>query len=173
MAKSAYKYIQETFIKEYKGSDPELKKYYKQKLISWRKEETQVRVVKPTNPARARTLGYKAKQGYTVVRVKVRKGARRKTRPNKKRRPKRMGTLKITTGKSLQAIGEQRVARKHRNLEVLNSYWVGEDGTHKWFEVILYDPKRKSIQKDLNLKKPKKGKAFRGLTSAGGKSRAK
>jgi len=169
--KSAYKYIQETFQKEYKGKDPELKKLYKDKLISWRKEKVQTRAKRPTNPARARTLGYKAKQGYTIVRVKVRKGARTKTRPNKKRRPKRMGTNKITAAKSLQRMGEERVARKHRNMEVLNSYWVGEDGQHKWFEIILVNTLNKSVMKDLTWKKRQKGRSFRGLTSAGRKGR--
>ena len=165
--------MKNTFEKEYSGKDSELRKYHKDRLVQWRKQGAQVRARKPTNLARARTLGYKAKQGYVIVRVRVRRGARRKTRPNKKRRPKRMGTLKITSAKSLQRIGEERVARKYKNLEVLNSYWVGEDGQHKWFEIILCDPKRKSIIKDLNIRKPQKGRAFRGITSAGKKARNK
>ena len=43
------------------------------KLIEWRKGPAIVRVPKPTNPWRARQIGYKAKQGVVVVRVRIRK----------------------------------------------------------------------------------------------------
>jgi large subunit ribosomal protein L15e len=36
-------------------------------------------------------------------------------------------------------------------LEVLNSYWVGEDGQHEWFEAILVDPNHPSIKNDDNI----------------------
>ncbi|MEM2486836.1 MAG: 50S ribosomal protein L15e, partial [Candidatus Bathyarchaeia archaeon] len=61
------------------------------------------------------------------------------------------------------------------NLEVLNSYWVGEDGRYKWFEVIMVDPHHPAIRadKDINwiCEKQHKGRVFRGLTSAGKKVR--
>ena len=79
-----------------------------------------------------------------VVRVKVRRGGRRKTRFKHGRRPKRMGVNKITMAKSIQRIGEERVAKKYPNMEVLNSYWVWADGKYKYFEVILVDPQSPS-----------------------------
>ena len=47
---------------------------YREKLIAWRREGSTVRVERPTRLDRARALGYKAKQGYTIVRARVRKG---------------------------------------------------------------------------------------------------
>ena len=39
------------------------------------------RVEHPTNPAKARAVGYKAKQGYVVFRARVRRGNRKKQNP--------------------------------------------------------------------------------------------
>ncbi|MDP3987098.1 MAG: 50S ribosomal protein L15e, partial [Nanoarchaeota archaeon] len=65
--------------------------------------------------------------------------------------------------------------RKFTNLEVLNSYLLGKDGVYYFYEVILVDPDKPEIKSDKNvswISKPgNKGRAFRGLTSAGKKSR--
>ena len=53
-----------------------------------------------------------------------------------KRKPSNAGIKKITMAKSIQRIAEERVSRRYPNLEVLNSYWVGEDGKNKFYEVI-------------------------------------
>ncbi len=135
-------------------------------------EPSVVRIPKPTKLARARRLGYKAKQGVVVVRVRVRKGGRRKPRPSRGRKPKRMGVLKFTPGKSLQWMAEERAARKYPNLEVLNSYWVASDGRYEYYEVIMIDPHHPVIKSDPQLSQIKaKGRVFRGLTSAGKKAR--
>jgi len=147
----------------------------RERMVQWRKGPAIVRVERPTRLDRARALGYKAKQGFVVVRVRVRRGGARKDRPNKGRRPKRMGVKKITRAKSIQRIAEERAARKYPNLEVLNSYYVGEDGMYKYYEVILVDPNHPAIlaDKDINwIARPaNRGRAFRGLTSAGKKGR--
>ena len=44
---------------------------WKQRLIDWRKEGTVTRIERPTRIDRARRIGYKAKQGFVMVRVKV------------------------------------------------------------------------------------------------------
>jgi large subunit ribosomal protein L15e len=62
-----------------------------------------------------------------------------------------MGVSKYTPAKSIKLIAEERVARKYPNLEVLNSYWVWEDGVSKWFEVILVDPNSPSIKSDKDM----------------------
>jgi large subunit ribosomal protein L15e len=134
------------------------------------------RIEKPTRLDRARKLGYKAKQGFIMVRVRVRRGGLRKVRPKAGRRPKRMGVKKFKPAKSLKLIGEERVARKFPNLEVLNSYWVGEDGQSKWFEVIMVDPSHPVIKADKNInwicQKQHHRRVFRSLTSAGKKVRS-
>ena len=171
MSRSLYQYIAE----QWKKPDKSFNSPYKQRLIQWRKEESIVRVEKPLRLDRARALGYKAKQGFVIVRVRVRRGARRKPAIRGGRKPSKMGLVKITSGKSLQRIAEERAARKYPNLEVLNSYWVGEDGTHKYYEVILVDPHHPAIKNDPKInwicRPANKGRAFRGLTSAGKKGR--
>lgn len=143
----------------------------KKRLIRWRKEPAIMRVDKPTRLNRARSLGYKAKQGYTIIRARVRRGGLRKSRPKMGRRPKRMGVSKYVPAKSMQLIAEERVAKKHPNMEVLNSYWVSEDGIYKWYEVILVDRNLISEKDRVKIlgKTPKR--AHRGLTSAGKKMR--
>ncbi|MEM1874869.1 MAG: 50S ribosomal protein L15e, partial [Candidatus Hadarchaeales archaeon] len=127
-------------MRRYNIPEEDLEAVMKERLIKWRKGPAIVRVERPTKPRRARSLGYKPKQGIIVVRVRVRKGGRRKPRPSRGRKPKRMGVRKITPGKSLQVIAEERAARKFPNMEVLNSYHVASDGTHEYYEVILVDP---------------------------------
>ncbi len=145
------------------------------RMAEWRKAPAAQRIDGPTNLERARSLGYKAKQGVIVVRARVRKGGRRKIRPTRGRRPKRMGVLRIVPRKSIQVIAEERAARKYPNLEVLNSYQIAVDGTRKYFEVIMLDPSHPAILSDPQLSwianKSQRGRVHRGLTHAGKKSR--
>ena len=173
------KQLQQTFEKEYSGEKtPEVnyKKLFLERMQAFRKEKNSViKIEHPSNLARARKLGFKAKQGIIVARVRVRKGSGGHKRPVAGRRPKAMGVNKLTRKISIQSIAEHRAARKFTNCEVLNSYWVGEDGKSKYFEVILVDTANPSIvnDKDLNwlLEKQHSGRAFRGLTSSGKKGR--
>jgi len=143
----------------------------RQRTIEWRQQPTIHRIERPTRLDRARKLGYKAKQGFVVARVRVRRGGLRKIRPKAGRRPKRMGVTKYKPAKSMRLIAEERAARKFPNLEVLNSYWVWEDGRFKWFEVIMVDPSHPVIKSDKDVnwicEGAHHGRAFRGLTSAG------
>ena len=168
----AYKYISEAWKKP---QESYVKALMWRRLINWRKQPSIIRVEKPTRLDRARGLGYKAKQGFVAARVRVRRGGLRRPRPKSGRRPKRMGMAKYKLGKSLKLIGEGRVAKRFPNLEVLNSYWVGEDGRFKWFEVILVDPAHPSIRSDKDVnwicQKTQRGRVYRGLTSSGKKAR--
>lgn len=148
------------------------KPVYKTKLVGWRKEPVTKKIETPTRLDRARSLGYKAKQGYVVARTRIAKGRRKIPELRKGRRPKRTGRF-FTTAQSLQSIAEKRVVRKYPNLEVLNSYYIGEDGKHNFYEVILVDPSHPSIRNDKKISwiSGQRRRAFRGLTSAGKKSR--
>ena len=108
--------------------------------IRWRREPSVHRVYAPTRPERARSLGYRAKQGYVVVRVRIRKGGARKIRPRAGRRQRALGVTKFTRSVSLKRIAEEKAGKKYPNLRVLNSYYVWEDGTNHWFEAIMQDP---------------------------------
>ena len=98
------------------------------------------RIARPTRLDRARRLGYKAKQGIILVRVRVRRGGARKQRPSSGRRQKAMGVAKYSRAVSLQEIAEHRVSRKYPNLKVKDSYHLLSDGISHWYEVILQDP---------------------------------
>jgi len=169
----AYKYIAEAWAKPEKSYVDEL---MRQRLMAWRRQPVIARVERPTRLDKARRLGYKAKQGFVVVRTRVRRSGMRKQRPKSGRRPKRMGVKKFKLAKSMRLIAEERTVRKFPNLEVLNSYWVGEDGASKWFEVILVDPKHPVIESDKDInwigQKQHRGRVHRTLTSAGKKVRS-
>ncbi len=168
----AYKYMAEAWKR------PEasfVKEIMKQRAIQWRRQPTIIRVERSTRLDRARKLGYKAKQGFIIVRVRVRRGWLKRSRPKAGRRPKRMGVTKIKLAKSLRLVAEERAGRKFPNLEVLNSFWVWEDGRYKWYEIIMVDPHHPVIQSDENINwicdTVHRGRVFRGLTSAGKKMR--
>ncbi|NHI83129.1 MAG: 50S ribosomal protein L15e [Candidatus Thorarchaeota archaeon] len=168
---SAYKHMNESWIKEQKQRSD----LVRSRLIVWRKQGSIVRLEKPTRLGRARFLGYKAKQGYIVVRVKTGRGPREKPRPRMGRKPRSLGVTKYTPQKSRRWIAEERAATKYPNLRVLNSYWVGSD--HRWLfhEVILVDPNHPVIYNDPAINwicdAIQQGRENRGLTSAGKRSR--
>ena len=139
--KEAWKKPQNSYIHE----------VMRERSIVWRRQPVVIRVEKPTRLDRARKLGYKAKKGFVIARVRVRRGGRRKKRPILGRRQKRMGVSKITPAKSIQLIAEERVAKKFPNLEVLNSYWVWQDGRSKWYEVIMVDPNSPTVKTDSDV----------------------
>jgi large subunit ribosomal protein L15e len=149
------------------------KKNQKEKTRKWRREDVVEKIEKPSRLDRARALGYKAKQGFVLARVRIKKGGRKRPTIRKGRKPGKVGLLYIRTEQSKQAIAEKRVARKFMNLEVLNSYPSGEDGKYHYYEVILVDPNHPVIRNDrkINWIARQRRRVYRGLTSAGKKSR--
>lgn len=165
---SMYKYLTEIYKKPKKN----LGDLWIQRLVKWRRDPSLVRIDKPTRLDRARSLGYKAKQGYITVRVKLIRGGRKRPQFKSGRRSKHMRRRKIV-GKSYQWIAEERASKKYPNCEVLNSYQIAVDGRYYWFEVMLVDKVQVSKYKGMEwLAKGKhKGRVFRGKTSAGKRSR--
>ena len=172
MVQSASERLRTTSKAVRKGEHQDL---VRDRLVAWRREEVVTRLDGPTRLDRAHAVGYKAKQGYVVVRTRVRRGGRRKTRHVRARKPSKAGVNKYSPGRSLKAIAETRTATHYPNLEVLNSYWVGQDGRHKYYEVILVDPNHPVIRSDPKInwicEPAHKRRAFRGLTAAGRKHR--
>jgi large subunit ribosomal protein L15e len=164
------KYIRKAWKKPQENM-PEL---WRERLLKWRRDPVTLRVEKPTRIDRARSLGYKAKKGFVVVRQRVVRGGRKREQFKGGRRSKAMRRVK-TVGVNYQQVAEQRVQKKFTNCEVLNSYWVAQDGKYAWYEVILVDKDSPQIMADKKLKwvtkSEQKGRVFRGLTSAGKKSR--
>ncbi|KAJ5084754.1 hypothetical protein NUU61_009333 [Penicillium alfredii] len=135
------------------------------------------RASRPSRPDKARRLGYKAKQGYVVYRIRVRRGGRKRPVPKGATygKPTNHGVNQLKYQRALSATAEERVGRRCANLRVLNSYWVNQDSTYKYFEVILVDPQHKAIRRDARINwicnPVHKHRESRGLTASGKKSR--
>lgn len=150
-----------------KDKKEELIRLWRERLMKWRKEPAVVRIERPTRLDKARKLGWKPINGIILVRVRVRKGWRKRKDFPRSRKPKNYyvyRSLEIP----LQVIAEQRAQREYPNLEVLNSYYVGEDGKYKWYEVIMVDPNNPNVLSReeyswIGLKSNRK-RALRGLT---------
>jgi len=125
----------------------------RQRAVVWRNENAVTRVEKPSRIARARRLGYKAKQGIIVIRMRVGTGGMRKQRPRGGRRPKHLGVTKIKADVSMKQVAERRVLERYPNMKLLGSYFLYKDGMHYWFEVILADPSHPRIAKDKEIRK--------------------
>lgn len=165
--KGLYHYIKQAWKK------PD-EKMLRERMTKWRKDPVFTKVDKPLRLDKARALGYKDKKGFVVIRARIKRGGHKRPRPNKGRKGKRMHTRK-NLKMNYRWIAEQRAARKFRNLEVLNSYLVGKDGIHYFYEIILVDSNKPEIKNDKTInwigKHSNKKRAMRGLTSAGKKSR--
>ncbi|EQB66704.1 MAG: 50S ribosomal protein L15e [Thermoplasmataceae archaeon] len=155
--------------------ESEIYNMHKQRMIAWRNGPAMERLEYPTRLDRARNLGYKSKRGYAIVRARVRRGGSNRPKIMGGRRARRLAYNKLTRKKSLQWIAEERIADKYPNMEVLNSYYVGEDGYYKYYEAILVDKNVPEIFNDRNIswiaEPQNKGRVYRGLTSAGYKTR--
>lgn len=167
MTSGLYHYLKEAWKK------PD-KKTLRERMIEWRKSPVFVKVDKPLRLDRARALGYKDKKGFVIIRVRIGRGGHKRPRPNKGRRSKRLHTRK-NLKMNYRWIAEQRAANKYKNLEVLNSYQIGKDGQHYFYEVILVDSNRPEIKNDKTInwicKPENKKRPMRGLTSSGKKAR--
>ncbi|KAJ8460088.1 hypothetical protein OPV22_033014 [Ensete ventricosum] len=170
----AYKYVSELWRK--KQSDV---MRFLQRVRCWeyRQLPSIVRVTRPTRPDKARRLGYKAKQGYVIYRVRVRRGGRKRPVPKGivYGKPKHQGITQLKFQRNKRSVAEERAGRKLGGLRVLNSYWVNEDSTYKYYEIILIDPAHGAIRNDPRInwicKGVHKHRELRGLTSAGKKYR--
>ncbi|MCA9812278.1 MAG: 50S ribosomal protein L15e [Nitrosarchaeum sp.] len=123
------------------------------RVVGWRKQNAVTRIEKPSRLQRARRLGYKAKQGIIVVRMRVGTGGMRKKRPTGGRRQKHLGVLRIKADDNMKTVAERRVLERYPNMKLLGSYFVYKDGMHYWYEVILADPIHPRIAQDKELKK--------------------
>ncbi len=164
---SMYKYIRSAW------KNPKKLEAQKERVLEWKKDTSTKRIDKPTRLDRARSLGYKAKQGYILVRQRVKRGKRQRPMRKHGKRTKHASPrrdLRI----SYKVIAEQRAEKKYKNCAVLNSYPVGVDANYYFYEVILVDRTHPAIMADekINWICDKKGRAIRGITSAGRHSRA-
>ena len=86
-----------------------------------------------------------------IYRVRVRRGGRKRPVPKGATygKPTNQGVNQLKYQKSLRVTAEERVGRRCANLRVLNSYWVNQDATYKYYEVILVDPQHSTTPSPL------------------------
>ena len=170
----AFKYLEELWKK--KQSDL-LRFVLRVRAWEYRQLAVVHRCSRPSRPDKARRLGYKAKQGFVIYRARVLRGGRKR---NIRKgivfgKPVNHGIRKLKKQQTHKNIAEQRVGRRCANLRVLNSYWVGQDASNKFYEVIMVDPNHKAIRRDPRINwicSSKHGhREQRGLTAVGQKSR--
>merc|ERR1712110_189363 len=145
------------------------------RLRTWEYRQLPVvhRCSRPSRTDKARRLGYKAKQGYCVYRVAVRRGGRKRmvSKGIVYGKTSSQGVNKIKATRNFRSLAEERVGRRCGALRVLNSYWVGQDGTYKYYEVIMVDPNHAAIRNDARINwicnPVHKHREIRGLTAAG------
>lgn len=171
---SAYEYMAQ--IHRHKQSDV-MRYLLRMRCWEYRQRNMIHRAERSTCPDKARKLGYVKKQGVVIYRVRIRKGGRRKLARKGKvnGKPSNHGIHQQKQKKSLHALAEIKVGKKYGSLRVLSSYWVGQDATYKYYEVIMIDPMVENIRRDSRLNwlcsNKKKHRECRGLTPATRKSR--
>ncbi|CAA9962705.1 Ribosomal protein [Pyrenophora teres f. maculata] len=170
----ALKYVEE--LQKKKQSDM---MRFLMRVRCWELRQLKVihRASRPSRPDKARRLGYKAKQGYVIYRIRVRRGGRKRQAPKGATygKPTNQGINQLKYQRSLKSTAEERIGRRCANLRVLNSYWINQDSTYKYYEVICVDPQHKAIRRDPRInwivKPVHKHRESRGLTATGKKSR--
>lgn len=147
---------------------------YREYLMQWRREPVTLRLERPTRLDRARALGYRAKQGIFVVRQRVGRGGHNREDWSGGRHSSNM-SVRMNLRLNYQSIAERRANDVFHNCEVIGSYLVGTDGRNAWYEVIFVDRAHPVVLADPALKwvglPANRARAYRGLTSAGRKSR--
>ena len=138
----------------------------RERLILWRRGNAVTRVDNPTRLDKAHRLGYKAKQGYVVVRVKLLRGGHERPRISSGRKSKNT-RRKLVLGMNYQRIAEQRANNKYPNCEVINSYFLAKDGRYFFYEIILIDREIGKKYPEIKGLAKQQGRVYRGLTNAG------
>ncbi|KAM0851735.1 hypothetical protein ACQ4PT_052239 [Festuca glaucescens] len=187
----AYKFVSELWRR--KQSDV---MRFVQRVRCWeyRQQPAIVRITRPTRPRQGETPRLQGQavrlvtsksawmncfvfRGYVVYRIRVRRGGRKRPVPKGivYGKPKHQGITQLKFQRNKRSVAEERAGRRLGGLRVLNSYWVNEDSTYKYFEVILVDVAHNAVRNDPRINwlcnPVHKHRELRGLTSAGKKCR--
>lgn len=162
------KYVRDSW----RAQGDEISELMRQRRIDWKNEPATIRIERPTRIDRARALGYKAKQGFLVVRQRIKRGGRQRPDIKGGRKTSNSGQNKYVS-KNYQQIAEEKAVSKYPNCEVLNSYFVTQNGQYAWYEILLVERDNPQVYLNRNTAwaHDTKNKAFRGLTSAARRSR--
>lgn len=101
----AYRYMQELYRK--KQSDV-LRYLLRIRVWQYRQLTKMVRSPRPSRPDKARRLGFRAKQGYVIYRIRVRRGGRKRPVPKgcTYGKPKSHGVNELKPTRRLQSVAE-------------------------------------------------------------------
>ena len=144
-----YRQIGETWQKVFKEKSGDIL----QRAVELRRGPTMARIERPSRLDKARMLGYKAKEGVVMIRIRIAAGGMRRPRPTSGRRPKHLGVLRMKSDESVQKVAERRVWEKHANLKLLGSYLFWVDGKHRWYECVMVDPSHPAIKSDYDYRR--------------------
>ncbi|MEM0441204.1 MAG: hypothetical protein QXF45_00825 [Candidatus Caldarchaeum sp.] len=122
-----------------------LRALMRKRMVEWRRQKSVVRVEKPLRLDRARALGYKEKQGYVVIRVRVRRGGFSKPRPRSGRRQKALGVVRHKVNVSMKEEAINKVRKHFPNLRPLGAYSLAQDSLYRWYEVVAVDPHHPAV----------------------------
>lgn len=104
------------------------------RVWQYRQLTKMVRSPRPSRPDKARRLGFRAKQGYVIYRIRVRRGGRKRPVPKgcTYGKPKSHGVNELKPTRRLQSVAEVIYASKflfplNKTLLVMipNNYFVG------------------------------------------------
>jgi large subunit ribosomal protein L15e len=162
------KYMKDMWRKQ----GPEISDLMRERRILWKDEPSTIRIEHPTRIDRARALGYKAKSGFIVVRQRVSRGGRQRPDIKGGRKTSNSGQGKYVS-KNYQQIAEEKASKRFVNCEVLNSYYVTQNGNYAWYEIILVERDNPSVYLNQNTAwaHDTKNRVLRGLTSAARRAR--
>lgn len=101
----AYRYVQELYRK--KQSDV-MRYLLRIRVWQYRQLTKMHRAPRPSRPDKARRMGYRAKQGYCIYRIRVRRGGRKRPVPKgcTYGKPKGHGVNQLKPSRGLQSIAE-------------------------------------------------------------------
>ncbi|XP_045125448.1 uncharacterized protein LOC123512860 [Portunus trituberculatus] len=168
----AYKYMQEIYRKKQSNV---MRFLLRVRALQYRHLNKLHRAPRPTCPEKVWRLGYKVKQGFVMYRIRIHRGGRKRPMPRGSTygKPKTHGVNQLKPTHNLQSLAEERTGRRLGGLCFLNSYWVVQDSTYKYYEVILVGIWHNVVRKDTSLdwicKHTHKHREMRGKTSAGRK----
>ena len=101
----AYKYLEEL----YKKKQSDLLRFLLRVRCWYFRQLSKIhRAPRPTRPDKARRLGYKAKQGYVIYRVRIRRGGRKRPVPKGATygKPTHQGVNELKFQASLRSVAE-------------------------------------------------------------------
>lgn len=122
----AYRYMQELYRK--KQSDV-LRYLLRMRVWQYRQLTKMVRSPRPSRPDKARRLGFRAKQGYVIYRIRVRRGGRKRPVPKgcTYGKPKSHGINELKPSRCLQSVAE---VRYFFHFLILNKKLSDDNQTH-------------------------------------------